>query len=268
MIILSILMGASSFAQNENPNPGPRSVEQAEFLYQEGASAQSDGKVDLAISDFRKIIKTYPQSPKTMDVYQRLMSLYLQVKKPETVLAVGKEALLLHPDRAAFTQIQFLRAEAELQLGNAGQTKLIIDELLKTKPDTKTESTALLYKAEALSLLGKTADAFAALDSANAKTKLPDHSVELKVRARACSSRQPEKNQETLDYFRDKNLCFKETRSQAGKTPTADATQVWCDRFVGFTQELKKIKTDSFTREKIEKELAETSTLANPWKCK
>ncbi len=247
------------------PNPGPRSEEQANFLFQEASEAQKNGKTELAVQDYEKILKTYPQFREKFTVYQQLMDIYLAKKNYSAVLDLGKKALLQHPPRETYFVIQLLRAEAQLQSGKADQTKIILDELLKKKPDTAIQTAALLYKAEAFSQLGKHKEAFASLDAAKNNVKHAD--AELKIRARACSAQQRKPKEESMDYFHEKNLCFKESAALAKSEPTKDSVQVWCDRFQGLESELKKAKLDEFTREKLEKELRETSALTTSWGC-
>ena len=276
IFILLISIGSINFQHcfaEELPHPGPRSAEQADFLFKEANEAQDSQNVDLAIEDNKKIIKTYPLFPKRVEVYRHLMDCYLYRKKYDLVLMLGEEVLRLHPDHENYSFIQILRAEAQLALGKAGSSKVIIEELLKTKPAVEMQSQALVLKAEALSQLDKDKEAFAALDSARTilgptvkDTGLT--SIEaLKIRARACSSRKREAGVEALDYFHEKNLCFKEAVSLEGKHASPDSTPVWCDRFQGFNAELKKTTFDKFTREKLQKELDETKTLAASWKC-
>jgi len=262
----------SCFAE-ELPHPGPRSTEQADFLFKEATEAQDSSKVDLAIEDYKKIIKTYPLFPKRIEVYRNLMACFLFRQKYDLVLMLGEEVLRLHPEREHYTQIQILRAEAQLGLGKAGPSKVIVEELLKSKPSAEFQSQALVLKAEALSQLGKDKEAFAALDAAGSvlgpgiKGTALTLDESLKIRARACSSRRREVGVEALDYFHEKNICFKEAVSLAGKTTQPDAAPVWCDRFQGFNAELKKATLDKFTREKLQKELNETKALVTTWKC-
>ena len=265
ILILVIYPLAHSFSQSEKPHPGPRSAEQATFLFQEASTAQKEGKIPLAIEDYQKILFTYPQFSEKLTVYQELMNLFLLQKNYSKVLSLGEEALLQHSPTTTYNSIQLMRAEAQLQSSKALQTKVIMEELLKTKPDEKTLSSALLYKAEALSQLGKNKEAFASLDAAKNNEKHAD--IELKIRARACGSKHREKKEDLLDYFHEKNMCFKETAALAKTYPTKDSAQVWCDRFHDFEDELKKAKTDSFTHDKIKKELDDTKGLSATWGC-
>jgi len=270
LILSGVMSFSSSFAQDELPHPGPRSAEQADFLFKEATDAQDKTKVDLAIDDYKKIIKNYPRFPKIFEAYQHLMECYFSQKKYELELKLGQEALHLHPDHEFYTKIQLLRAEAQLNIGKAGQSKVIVEELLSAKPTGEFQSRALLLKAEALSQLGKNKEAFAALDAANIKAD-SNYGIlalgeGLKIRARACSSQKRSAGVEALDYFHEKNLCFKEAVAGAGSS-LKEAAQVWCDRFDGFNSELQKAKLDKFTHEKLQKELNETKSLVTSWKC-
>jgi len=264
-LVFSISTHCFANETKQPPHPGPRSLEQARFLFEEAKSAQQEGKVDLAIEDYQKILTIYPQFKEKFIVYQELMKLHQTKKNYPEVLRLGKEAILQHPIGGFYSAIQLMRVDAQLQSGKAFQSRIIVDELLKAKPDANTISKALLFKAEALSQLGKNKEAFAALDAAKGNENHAD--AELKIRARACSSRKPALKEELLDYFHEKNMCFKESAALSKSSPAKDSSQVWCDRFQGFQSELKKSKLDKFTLEKLEKELESTRALSSTWGC-
>jgi outer membrane protein assembly factor BamD (BamD/ComL family) len=268
IFILALFTIHPSFAStsSEVPHPGPRSQEQAKFLYQEAMEALKTGKTELAQEDFQKILKTYPQFSEKFVVYQELMKLQLTKKNYPEVLSLAKEALLQHPMKGITSAIQLMRAEAQLQSGNALKSKIIAEEILKSKPDENTITSALLYKAESLSQLGKNKEAFASLDAAKSNPKFAD--AELKIRARACSSQKRQPKQDALEYFHEKNLCFKESAALSKSYPASDAAQVWCDRFEGFQAELSKTKIDEFTLQKIQAEMQTAKALSATWGCK
>ena len=193
------------------------------------------------------------------------MGLFLSQKNYLKAINLGQEALLQHPPSNIYSAIQLMRAEAELGSGKAMKSKLVVEELLKSKPDSDTIAIALLYKAEALSQMGKNKEALASLDASKESQKHAD--FELKVRARACSAKLREKKEESLSYFHEKNMCFKEIAALAKTYPTQDSAQVWCDRFKELKKELKKTKLDQFTNEKIIKELDDTQALTATWGC-
>jgi tetratricopeptide (TPR) repeat protein len=269
ILILGVLSFTPTFADllpsGGQPHPGKRSVQQADFLFQEAMDAKKNGKSELAIEDFQKILKTYPQFKEKFVVYQELMKLYQTQKKYSLVLDLGKQAILQHPPTSFYSEIQLMRADAQLQLGKADQTKLIVTELLKSKPDALTIETALIIKAEALSQLGKHKEAFASLDASKKNEKYDD--AVLKVRARACGAKRREPKQELLSYFHEKILCFKEALALAKSQPDKHSAQTWCDRYQGMEDELKKAKIDPYTLEKIKKEMDDTRALSAMWGC-
>jgi predicted Zn-dependent protease len=248
------------------PNPGPRSPEQAKSWYDEAVEARKSGKDDLAAENLRKLIQNYPTYKDIPLAYEHLMRIHSSRLQWNEVNSLGKQAILLNPKGRSFAAIQLLRAEAELESGKPSQTKLIIDEVIKAKPDSATLSDALILKAESLSLLGKHKEAMASLDSARDHEKFAD--AELKLRARACSALESAKKPEPYDYFSRKNLCFKESAALARSEPEKKAAQVWCDQFAKMDAELKQSKTDSYTREKTEKEMQITKGLSATWGCK
>ena len=248
------------------PNPGPRSTEQAKFLYQEALDAKKTNKDELAIENYKKIIKQYPSFQEIIPVYEQLMNLQMSHQKFQDVLGLGRDVLLLHPKGRAFAAIQLMRAEAELRTGKPAQTKLIAEELIQSKPEPTFEVQAFLIKAEALSQMNRHKEAFASLDAARASEQFPD--AELKIRSRSCSSLQRNAKDNDFDFFNRKNLCFKESAALAKSEPEKASAQVWCDRFALLAAELKKSKIDNFSREKIEKELEQTKGLSSTWGCK
>ena len=248
------------------PNPGPRSPDQAKFWYNEAVEAKKSGKDDLAIESFRKLIQNYPSYKDVLPAYEQLMRIHSSRHQWNEVNALGKQAILLNPKGRIFAAIQLLRAEAELESGKPAQSKLIVDEVIKAKPDDSTLTESLVIKAESLSLLGKHKEAIASLDAARGAEKFPD--AELKLRARACNSLEPPGKIENTDYFSRKNLCFKEASALARSEPAKKAAQVWCDQFTTFGEELKKSKIDQYSREKIEKEMTITKGMTATWGCK
>lgn len=262
LLAISFLL-ISSHAQA--PHPGTRSNDQAQFLFEEAMKAEKEGNADLAIEDYRKILKSYPLFPEKLGVYQQLMSLSMAQKKYSEVNELGKQALHLNPSKNYYSTIQLMRAEASLKMGKTSQSKVVAEEILKSKPDANAESAALLIKAEAYSQLGKHAEAFASLDAVKNNPAQAD--VALKIRTRSCSSKQRKPKEAVLDYFHQKNLCFKESAALSRSEPSKDAAQTWCDRFHGFEDELKKAKADSFTKERLKAEMDNTKALSSTWGC-
>ncbi len=264
---LMIGLSWTSFSSHANePHPGPRSSESAEFLFQEARKASQNHQFPLAIEHYRKLMRTYPSFEKILDAYSDLMNIHLQLQQPKETSTLGTEALHLHPKGATYVTIQFLRASAEFQLNHPLNAKVIAEEILKSGPDSPNQAKALLYKAEALSQLGKHLEARRSLDAGKSHELYSD--VELKVRSRACLARQPRSGEDFFNQSQQKNLCFKEAAAVARSEPAKDASQVWCDLFRQFETSIEKAKTDSFTRERLKKELSETKGLTATWGCR
>ena len=264
-IFSAIVLTPFSSHGNE-PHPGPRSPEQAAFLFQEAQDASKNHNTELAIENYRKLLKTYPSFEKTLTVYEELMSILLSRKQMKDVVTLGSQVAHLHPKGDVYTSIQFLRAQAELSLDHADKAKLIAEEVLNSKPSSQDEAQAMLYKAEALSIMGKHQEAMKSLDEGRSHVLFSD--AELKVRARACQSRKQQPKEEFLFHVQQKNLCFKESAALARTEPAQESAQVWCNQFKSFETALEKAKTDSFTREKLKKELALTKALSSTWGCR
>lgn len=263
--MFSVLALSSNSSFGTEPHPGPRSPEQAAFLFQEAQDAAKNQKSDLAIENYRKLLKNYPSFEKTLTVYEDLMSMLSLKKQWKEVTTLGAQAVLLHPKGSVYTLIQFMRAEAELGLGHAEKTKVISEEVLHSKPGKRDEAYALLLKAEALSRMGRHTEAMKSLDEGKSHEYFPD--TELRVRSRSCSARKQQPKEEFLFHVQQKNLCFKEAAALALTMPSKEAAQVWCDQFKLFESALEKAKTDSFTREKLKKELELTKGLTSTWGC-
>jgi tetratricopeptide (TPR) repeat protein len=260
------LNGITFSSQANEPHPGPRSSAQAEFLFHEAQKAYQKEQYPLAVEQYRKLIQTYPQFEKILDVYSELMSTHLKLQQAKEIITLGEEAIHLHPKGKTYSTIQFLRIHAELLLNRPLKAKLIADEIIRSRPDADSESAALLFKAEALSRLGKHLEARRSLDAGKSNELHSD--VELKVRTRACLSRIPVKGEDFVAQIQQKNLCFKEAAALARTEPAKDASQVWCEAFHQFENGLEKAKVDSFTREKLKKELGETKGLTATWGCR
>lgn len=240
---------------------------EVQFLYSEAIKAEQAGNVDLAIENDLKIIQQYPNFKQKFEVYLQLLTLLQTQKKSAEVLRYAKEALLLHPNREVYSAVQQLRMQASIDLGKLGDAKTIASEVLKTKPDRTTASTILLLKAETMSKLGQHKDALASLDAAKPNTNAT--SYEVRIRSRSCGSKKMHpKLDDVLEFFHAKNLCFKEIVSLSAKGSVGkEFSQVWCEEFKKLNQSLEKVKTDTFTREKIQKELNGTLELAKNWDC-
>jgi tetratricopeptide (TPR) repeat protein len=260
-----IAMTFALCAWAETPNPGPRSTEQAQFLYQEALDAKKNGKDDLAVEDFKKILKQYPSFKETMMVYELLMGMQLNRKNLSETIELGNKAILLNPKGRAFGAIQLLRAEAELKNGKPAASLVVLNELIKAKPETDALSKAMILKAESLSQLGKHKEAIASLDSARGHEQFAD--TELKLRARSCSAMKPDGKGDEYSYFNRKNLCFKESAALAKASPASDSSKVWCDQFAQLNKELNQSKIDQYSKEKIEKDLKMTKALSATWGC-
>jgi tetratricopeptide (TPR) repeat protein len=262
--LIAMTFALTTWAQT--PHPGPRTSEQANFLYQEAMDAKKTGKEDLAIEDFRKILSQYPSFKETITVYEQMMEMQIARQNWREAIELGNKAILLNPKGRSYAAIQLLRADAELKAGKPNGSHTIIQELIKAKPDAAILTKALLIKAEALSQLGKHKEAIASLDAARGHDHFPD--AELKLRARSCGSKKPEKNSDEYGYFNRKNLCFKESAALAKTDPAKDAAMVWCEQMNQLEEELKKSKIDSFSKQKLEKDIQMTQGLSATWGCK
>ena len=272
-------------SQTENLNPGPRSAEEAQFLYQEAVDAAAKKDTKLAIKDFERFLDRYPSNEKANDAYLGLMENLYASKKDEEVIRYGKELLNRKPDKKTQNRANTLIAEAHLNLKELFEAKLVSDELLKGEPTDRQKATAYSVKFQSYLEEKQFSDAESQLDalvSTLQKTPMDPFSklipeFKMVLEERKCTISHLLKNkqfniveaeddedktrfteEELLDYFTKKNLCLKSALPATLTVTNPEVLHEWCEAFSNLNHELERLRIDPFLKQKISKDLKAT----------
>jgi len=276
LLLATILLTVPAKAQN--PNPGPRSATEAQFLYDEGtrafnAAAHDPKQYDLAQKDFERLIARYPNDSRTLKAYPKLAMIYSASRHdPEKTIQTIRKYLLLKPS-AVHTkeglELKGTLAQAYLDAHQPTEARITAEAILKSSVASDSAKTsALQIKTTSLIVQKKYHEADASLDALESRAKRKFPSIRLELKTRECSAVPAlKKNTEDaiLDYFGKKDTCFKSALPEAVHAASEDAHAVlllWCRAHESLIRELKAKPMDSFLKEKISKQLSETEDFA------
>jgi tetratricopeptide (TPR) repeat protein len=266
---------ASAFAQEEIPNPGPRSEQEARFLDQNANEALTKKDFKQAARDLKRRVDRYPTLPKTEDSYLGLLTALLSDQQYSEVMKYGQELVLRRPTEAIINQARAFMAEAALNLKNFLNARTLATELLEHGPDSKQKALAYTVRFQTLLEEKQYLEAQAELDllrellekePIESFTKmLPGLKMSLTTRQCITSHLLKDKTiteEETLEYFSKKNLCFKTALPLAQSVLNPTIIQDWCESFTFFNHELQKLAIDTYLKERIGKDLKVTFDFA------
>jgi len=282
MILLLATILFTPPAKAQNPNPGPRSATEAQFLYDEGirsfhrafeAALHDPKQYDLAQKDFERLIARYPSDSRTLKVYPKLATIYSTFRHdPEKTIQTIRKYLLLKPDAAHTKEGVDLKgtlASAYLDGGKPTEARITAEAILKSSiASNSAKTTALRIKTKSLIVQKKYREADASLDALELQSKTQFPALRLELKTRECSAMPaPKKNAEDdlLDYFGKKDTCLKSALPQAIQATAQDdptVLRLWCQAHETLTRELKDKTMDSFLKEKISKQLTGTEDFA------
>jgi tetratricopeptide (TPR) repeat protein len=262
-------------AQEEIPNPGPRSDEEAKFLDQQGSESLAKRDFKQAARDLKRRVDRYPSLPKTEESYLGLLTALLADQQYSEVMKYGQELVLRRPDRGIINQARAFMAEAALQLKQYLSARTLATELLDHEPAPKQKALAYSVRFQTLLEEKQYQGATAELDRLREfldqepvesfQKMLPAFKMSLITRQCITSHLLKDKTvteEETLDYFSKKNLCFKSALPLAQTVLNPTIIGEWCESFTFFDHELQKLRIDPYLKEKIGKDLKATFDFA------
>ena len=288
ILIASLLVAPRvTFAepQTENLNPGPRSSDEAVFLFQEASDASAKKDHKLAIKDFERFLDRYPGDEKANSAYISLMESELAAKKFPDVVRHGKELLNRKPDAPSRNRANTMMAEANLNLKNFLDAKLVSDELLKGEPTDRQKATAYSVKFQCHLEDKQFPEADSMLDALTSLIQkapmdpfsrlLPEYRMILDERKCTISHLLKNKQfniveadndedktrfteEELMDYFSKKNLCMKSALPATLTVTNPEVIHEWCEAFTNLNHELERLRIDPFLKQKISKDLKAT----------
>lgn len=274
-LALEPVPGTPALAQEEIPNPGPRSEQEARFLEQNANEALTKKDYKQAARDFKRRVDRYPSLPKTEDSYLGLLTALLSDRQFPEVMKYGQELVLRRPAEGIINQARAFMAEAALNLKNFLGARTLATELLDHGADSKQKALAYSIRFQTLLEEKQYQGATAELDLLREvleqepiesfQKMLPGLKMSLITRQCITSHLLKDKSvteEETLDYFSKKNLCFKSALPLAQTVLNPTIIQDWCESFTFFDHELQKLKIDSYLKEKIGKDLKATFDFA------
>ena len=270
-----LILPLQAFPESESLNPGPRSAEESTFLYEEGKTALLEKKPSQAIRDFTRLIERYPSDSKTESAYVNLLQALSEEKRFEEGARYSKELILRKPDADILNQARAYLAESELGLRHFLDARTTATELLEHHPTLKQKALAYSIRFQSHLEDKQYREAQSDLDLLREllekdslepfKKYIPGFKMSLSTRLCLIShllKDKPLEEDEILDYFSTKNLCFKTSLAEAPAVTTPSVISEWCESFTFFNHELQKLRADVFLKEKIAKDLKSTFDFA------
>ncbi|NDG85750.1 MAG: outer membrane protein assembly factor BamD [Proteobacteria bacterium] len=277
-LFIGILLAAlpvRAFSETESLNPGPRSAEEARFLFEEGQKAMKDQQFKQAIRSFKRLIERYPAENTVERSYGQLLDALHREGSFEDLIHYARELIQRKPGERLQNEALAHLSEGELALKRYLNARTFAAELLEHHP--KPEQKALAHAVRFQSLLDdkQFREARAELDllkdflekesNETWSKRIPGFTMSLSTRQclvnHLLKDKLPEEP-ELLDYFSSKNLCFKSALPLAGAVADPGVLGEWCESFTFFNHELQKLRADSFLKDKIAKDLQSTFDFA------
>ena len=254
-----------------NPDPGPRNGEEAAFLLKEGKNAIEKRDRPAAIRSYSRFVERYPSHANMKEAYFALVGALMAEGRIAEASRHASDCLNQSWDTPDLNRMRSFAAEAKLKLKDHLHARLLADELLKSKPDSKQTGMARSIRFQSLLEDKQFESAEEELDRLEGHLKTsPDGSLSAQLPGfrmvfslRHCTLTHLLKDKtiddsELLDYFGQKNLCFKSSLTEAAQVTDTAILKEWCESFSGLNHEIEKMKIDSFLKEKIRKDLKDT----------
>ncbi len=254
-----------------NSDPGPRNGEEAAFLLEEGKSALEKRDRPGAIRSYARFVERYPSHDGLKDAYFGLVTALMAEGRLAEASRHAGDCLNQSWDTPDLNRMRSFAAEAKLKLKDHLHARLLADELLKSKPDPKQTGMARSIRFQSLLEDKQFEAAEEELDRLEEHLKnSPDGAISSQLPGfkmvfslRHCTLTHLLKDKafdesELLDYFGQKNLCFKSALTEAPQVTDTAVLKEWCESFSGLNHEIEKMRIDSFLKEKIRKDLKNT----------
>lgn len=268
----------------ENLNPGPRSPEEAKFLFKEARDAIEKKNLKLAKRDLVRFIDRYSSDEKANEAYLSLIETLFAEREHEEVIRYGRELLNRKTEPAMANRAKQWMAESFLNLKDFVEARVILDELLKANPTAKQKATAYSIKFQCFLEEKHFEEAGSELDALTSLLQkepmdtflkvIPEYKMTLEIRKCEISHLLKNKQftgidpdeetghqfteEELTEYFSKKNLCLKSALPNTLTITNQDVIHEWCESFTHFHHELERLNTDPFLKTKIAKELQAT----------
>lgn len=265
----------ASRAEVDIPNPGPRSIEEARFLFKEGQQAFTVRDFKQAIRSLTRMIERYPSDSRMNEAYGILLRSFHEESLPEDLVRYGQELILRKPPETSANEARLLMAEAELELKHFLNARTLASELLAHHPTPRQKGLAHAIRFEshledkqyepAESELNTLRDFLDREPDESLKKRIP--ALVMSLQTRKCMITHllkdaPANEDEILEYFSKKNLCYKSALPGSASLQEPAIIKDWCESFTFFNHELQRMGIDAFLKEKIGKDLATTFELA------
>lgn len=260
-----------AWSETGNSDPGPRNGEEAAFLLKEGKSALEKRDRPGAIRSYTRFVERYPSHSGLKDAYFGLVGALLAEDRIAEASRHAGDCLNQSWDTSDLNRMRIFAAEAKLKLKDYLHARLLADELLKSKPDPKQSGLARSIRFQSLLEDKQFEAAEEELDRLDEHLKSSPDTVlssqlpgfRMVFTLRHCTLTHLLKDKtfdesELLDYFGQKNLCFKSALTEAPQVNDASVLKEWCESFTGLNHEVEKMRIDSFLKEKIRKDLKGT----------
>lgn len=268
-----LLLGAAATASSPpgNPDPGPRSSEEASFLLKEGSEALARKDHGQAIRSLSRFVGRYPTHSGLKQAYLDLIGVLLLENRTEDAARHVSDCLHQPWDPSDLNRVRAFGAEARLKLQEYLPARLLADELLKANPTAKQTALARSVRFQSLleeKQLQEAEEELDRLEEHLKKEPIPSYGellpeFRMTFALRQCTLTHLIKGEtfseeQLLDYFGQKNLCFKSALSESRKVRNTSTHKEWCESFTGLNHEIEKMRIDSFLKEKIRKDLKST----------
>ena len=275
LISVCLLPPLQTRAESEIPHPGPRTAEEPAFLWKEGSEALDSKDFPTAIRDLKRLIARYPDDSRITDARLSLSQALIAVQNDAEALETAKALILSKPGFAAINRARAYVAESHLHLKNFLEARTAATELLENSPTLKQKALSYSIRFQTYLEEKQYPEARAELDLLRDLMEkepvdsyvrlLPEFKMNFTTRQCNVSHLLKDKvitDDEFLDYFSNKNNCFKTALPAAHSVTGTPVLREWCESFTFFNHELEKRRLDPFLKDKIGKDLKATLEFA------
>lgn len=257
----------------EIPNPGPRSDQEAKFLFEDAQNEIAKQNIPAAVRDLERLVQRYPRDSQFKSAQEQLISLYLSQKNAAGAVRTAKAYLLQDSTSESAQSVRAKLVEAYFLQGKNLEARATARELLKRSKTDSTKARALMTLARVDANEKKWNEARAKLDALPAPVSAQDRdSLLLEIGTKECMeakapSKKIKKDDPWIEYFDRKNFCLKSVAAGHGSTASDVSHKIWCDAFEKLSNALDASDINAYQKSRLIAEFNKTREIAAPLEC-
>lgn len=274
------LLSVTVFAQTGNPNPGPRSQEQADLLWKEANETENRS---AAIRKLKQFTDRYPRDARHLSALQLLTQHYRTSNQVDLAIDTARQFLHLETKTPAAREVRTGLAESYFWAGRFHEAKTTAADLFKIEDlEVDLQARVLLVQARLLLREKNWSASEAKLEAvpagAAAELKTEADALRLTLGIRRCEAlpnlkQNPPKTEDAwIAVFQQKLKCFSELLHADLNRKSESVRPEWCRAVSNLSRSIQSHKMNRqsfnpFTVQQFEGDIQKLFKLAVGYPC-